>query len=76
MAAMHTYTSSSETHLWHRHLQSHPPFSPREKQETNTKTHTQTNNTQEKEYIKCLDQRAAFHRPLQWQDAFKHDVVQ
>ena len=24
---MHTYTSSSETHLWHRHLQSHPPFS-------------------------------------------------
>ena len=27
MAAMHTYTFSSETHLWHRHLQSHPPFS-------------------------------------------------
>ena len=40
---MHTYTFSSETHLWHRHLQSHPPFSPGEKQETKTKTHTQTN---------------------------------
>ena len=24
---MHTYTFSSEIHLWHRHLQSHPPFS-------------------------------------------------
>ena len=26
MAAMHTYTFSSEIHLWHRHLRSHPPF--------------------------------------------------
>ena len=65
---MHTYTSSSETHLWHRHLQSHPPFSPGEKQETKTKkqnTHTnkRANNTPEKEHIIRLDQRAASHRP-------------
>lgn len=49
---MHTYTSSSETHLWHRHLQSHPPFSPGEKQETKNKTHTQTSkqHTRERTY--------------------------
>ena len=74
---MHTYTFSSETHLWHRHLQSHPPFSPGEKQETKTNTHTHKQTTHKRknivnDLIKELDSTDLFNGKI----SFKHDVVQ